>query len=386
MQLKLMQKNDTPNKRIRKYADTELEQSDNKHPSTDIKLNLPESITFVEYNGVEIQPLSATSRQSCRRSISVEFLKDGSPFSGFEDQPIFRISGMTPNNNNTTHNGEDIEHSQLSFEELPIAQSSEYNSETMNNIGNIVEIVTTQPRLMLTKSSTRSGNRSQTKETVAVKKTAPKATYIVQVQQTTKREISSAPEVIQDKENVEDAVTFLIENVDLDIVKTDEEIKIEAYEKRKHKCQVCGKRFVGKSNLVDHLRFHANVKPFKCSYCEKSFVQLGSLRCHMRIHTNEKPYSCEICQRSFSQTSSLKIHIRTHTRERKYACELCDKRFMSNSDVSKHRRIHDDVKRYQCKLCEKGFAQNVNLQKHLRNHHKMIDSKSSTVKNSKSKS
>lgn len=33
---------------------------------------------------------------------------------------------------------------------------------------------------------------------------------------------------------------------------------------RKHCCNVCNKKFQKRSNLIDHLRLHANVKVFSC--------------------------------------------------------------------------------------------------------------------------
>lgn len=76
---------------------------------------------------------------------------------------------------------------------------------------------------------------------------------------------------------------------------------------RKHICNVCSKKFQKRSNLIDHLRLHANVKVFSCEvrsnssssnnviliffcqYCEKSFVQAGNYKAHIRTHTKEKP-------------------------------------------------------------------------------------------------
>ncbi len=57
---------------------------------------------------------------------------------------------------------------------------------------------------------------------------------------------------------------------------------------RKHVCNVCNKRFQKRSNLIDHLRLHANVKIFACNFCEKSFVQAGNYKAHLRTHTKEK--------------------------------------------------------------------------------------------------
>lgn len=62
---------------------------------------------------------------------------------------------------------------------------------------------------------------------------------------------------------------------------------------RKHICNVCQKRFQKRSNLIDHLRLHANVKVFACEFCDKSFVQAGNFKAHLRTHTkgNETGYT-----------------------------------------------------------------------------------------------
>jgi ribosomal protein L37AE/L43A len=57
---------------------------------------------------------------------------------------------------------------------------------------------------------------------------------------------------------------------------------------RKHVCNVCQKKFQKRSNLIDHLRLHANVKVFSCDYCEKSFVQAGNFKViFLSIQRNE---------------------------------------------------------------------------------------------------
>jgi len=60
---------------------------------------------------------------------------------------------------------------------------------------------------------------------------------------------------------------------------------------RRHICNVCNKKFQKRSNLIDHLRLHANMKVFACEHCEKSFVQAGNYKAHLRTHTKEKPVS-----------------------------------------------------------------------------------------------
>lgn len=64
----------------------------------------------------------------------------------------------------------------------------------------------------------------------------------------------------------------------------------ESYSLRKFACNACDKRFLKRSNLIDHLRIHANLKSYKCDFCSKSFIQFGNLKAHLRSHTKEKPY------------------------------------------------------------------------------------------------
>lgn len=138
---------------------------------------------------------------------------------------------------------------------------------------------------------------------------------------------------------------------------------------RKHCCNVCNKKFQKRSNLIDHLRLHANVKVFACEFCEKSFVQAGNYKAHLRTHTKEKPYACHYCNKAYSQSSSLKIHIRSHTQEKNYLCEICDKAFTNASDLGKHKLIHDPVKKFRCEECNRPFTQKIHLRKHLEKHH-----------------
>lgn len=82
----------------------------------------------------------------------------------------------------------------------------------------------------------------------------------------------------------EDAVSFLLDKKEL----FEESGGNKGASQRRHKCDVCEKTFMRKSNLVDHLRLHANVRLFKCEYCSKEFVQAGNYRSHLRVSYKEE--------------------------------------------------------------------------------------------------
>lgn len=195
-------------------------------------------------------------------------------------------------------------------------------------------------------------------------------------------EVESADE--ETEEDGLDAVNFIINDVakkrneekaaKLKKKKEEEKLKKDnpetiEYANRKHACEVCEKRFLKRSNLIDHLRIHAASKIFQCDYCDKAFFQAGNFKTHLRTHTGEKPFQCNICQKSYTQSSALKIHVRSHTREKNYICTVCSKAFTNGSDLAKHKNIHDLEKRFKCEFCSKSFAQKIHLRKHVNNHH-----------------
>lgn len=170
-----------------------------------------------------------------------------------------------------------------------------------------------------------------------------------------------------------DAVDFILQNFQ-DMAKHPPKPRQPATFSQRHQCEVCNKSFQRKSNLVDHLRLHANVKMFSCELCDASFVQSGNLKSHIRIHTKEKPYTCSECGRGFSQSSALKTHMRSHTNTRDYICEICKKGFTNKSDLSKHKITHTDLRYYYCIRCQgRFFAQKVHLRKHIKSHHSEED-------------
>lgn len=55
-------------------------------------------------------------------------------------------------------------------------------------------------------------------------------------------------------------------------------------EKTVHRCNICNRGFLNKSNIKVHLRTHTGEKPFRCDVCGKAFRQKAHLIKHAQIH------------------------------------------------------------------------------------------------------
>ena len=140
--------------------------------------------------------------------------------------------------------------------------------------------------------------------------------------------------------------------------------------KKKAKCEICEKEFLGK-NHTKHLRRHMkNVHDKQrnyeyCEYCAKNFETPEELKSHIKeLHGENKEIKCHKCEKTFSRTDSLKQHIKEHNKI--YPCEHCGKTFAYTKGLKVHiDTIHNRLTESMCDRCDKIFTRPEHLKRHI---------------------
>lgn len=87
-----------------------------------------------------------------------------------------------------------------------------------------------------------------------------------------------------------------------------------------HACEVCGKTFSFKYQLIVHRRYHNRRKPFICQVCGQAFVSTLELSAHGKSHDNNgnSMFTCNVCYHVFANEASLERHMKRHSTDKPF--------------------------------------------------------------------
>ena len=133
-------------------------------------------------------------------------------------------------------------------------------------------------------------------------------------------------------------------------------------------CHLCGKSLFNRYALNVHMKSqHYDEKPFKCTLCHRSFVNNTILKQHVKNSHGERRFKCDKCPTTFNFECEKNKHEKNvHQGIRDVVCSYCGKAFKGNSTLYVHIRImHEDAKAFKCDQCGKKYNQILNLKDHI---------------------
>ena len=159
---------------------------------------------------------------------------------------------------------------------------------------------------------------------------------------------------------------------------------LQFHERRMHSesiqyfhCDKCRFKTLVEERYRKHKEAHENNSGEVCNHCGKIFLLKRDLRDHLRFCHQEgrkKIYSCPQCGKALSSLEYLRGHMGTHTGDREYRCRLCGSGYTVETSLSKHFRNHHPTEKiFRCAPCDfetdKGGENNRHMKtlSHLRN-------------------
>lgn len=130
----------------------------------------------------------------------------------------------------------------------------------------------------------------------------------------------------------------------------------------------CDKAYSRPCLLEQHLRSHADERPFACTHpgCGKAFLRDSHLKTHLLSHSVEKPLYCSYCGKGFNTNQHLNRHERTHVPSIKCTFEGCTAAFRRNSQLRRHiSECHTLRKPFACPSCPREFDVKSRLNTHF---------------------
>ena len=145
-------------------------------------------------------------------------------------------------------------------------------------------------------------------------------------------------------------------------------------EQNKHLCPQCGKGFVKKESLNQHVMYNHSDKALPvhtCNVCGKQFKTNHKLENHILLH--EPPTKkCPFCDKMFETDHKRKKHIKANhidDSQKLYKCSYCSKGFDIITSYQSHMNDHKNIRPYNCHLCDKAYRNSFDLQQHVRKTH-----------------
>ncbi|XP_039762886.1 zinc finger protein 555-like [Pararge aegeria] len=144
----------------------------------------------------------------------------------------------------------------------------------------------------------------------------------------------------------------------------------------RYPCPRCGKVYQWKSNLGRHMRSHKarDNNELHCGTCDKRFASVATFRQHLRVsrrHVEEKDFTfmCNECGKKFVNKTRLRDHIDwEHLNKIKFRCQLCNKPFKCHTSLYVHRQnVHKNKEKKEnlCHVCGKSYPNAAKLKYHI---------------------